>query len=87
MTDAETSPDATNPDLAPMDLAGRVRRLRESSGLTQAQLAREVGYSTSTVSKAENYHEGDGMTGPRITIIEALTGGTVEGPLYRTSGA
>lgn len=83
MTDAETTADETNPDLAPEDLAGRVRRLRASSGLTQAQLAGKVGYTTSTISKAENFREGDGMTGPRITIIEALTGETVQGPFYR----
>jgi len=83
MRDAETTADETNPDLAPRDLAGRVRCLRAASGLTQAQLAGEVGYTTSTISKAENFREGDGMTGPRITIIEALSGETVEGPFYR----
>lgn len=84
MRDAETATDETNPDLAPEDLATRVRHLRADSGLTQAQLSEEVGYTTSTISKAENFREGDGMTGPRITIIEALTGETVIGPYYRS---
>jgi len=83
MTDAETAADETNPDLAPEDLATRVRHLRADSGLTQAQLSEEIGYTTSTISKAENFREGDGMTGPRITIIEALTGETITGPFYR----
>lgn len=83
MRDAETTADATISDLAPKDLATRVRQLRAASGLTQAQLAGQVGYTTSTISKAENFREGDGMTGPRITIIEALTGEKVTGPFYR----
>ena len=85
MRDAETTSDATVTDLAPDDLATRVRQLRASSGLTQAQLAGQVGYTTSTISKAENFREGDGMTGPRITIIEALTEATVKGPFYRST--
>jgi transcriptional regulator with XRE-family HTH domain len=69
--------------MLPADLAERVHRLREKAGLTQSELANQVGYATSTISKAENFHEGDGMVGARITIIEALTEETVEGPLYR----
>ena len=57
------------------------------ANLTQAQLAKRTGYSTSTISKAENYREGDGMIGARIFIIETLTEEAVEGPLYRTSRA
>jgi len=69
--------------MSPGDLAERVRTLRKEMDLTQSELADRVGYATSTISKAENFHEGDGMVGARITIIETLTGETVEGPLYR----
>ena len=67
----------------PSELATRVRELRTEAGLTQAELAHKVGYVKSTISKAENYREGDGMVGVRITLIEELTGETVEGPFYR----
>ncbi len=69
--------------MTPADLAERARKLREDSGLTQRDLADKMDYSTSTISKAENYHEGDGTIGARITIIETLADETVEGPLYR----
>jgi transcriptional regulator with XRE-family HTH domain len=69
--------------MTPADLAERARTLRVDARLTQRELADEVGYSPSTISKAENFHEGDGMVGARITIIETLTGEAVEGPLYR----
>jgi hypothetical protein len=41
-----------------------------------------MGCSTSTISKVENFHEGDGMVGTRISVIEALSEKTVEGPFY-----
>ena len=69
--------------MTPTDLATRVRELRTEAGLTQVELARKIGYVKSTISKAENYHDGDGMVGVRITVIEELTGETVEGPFYR----
>ena len=83
MTDAP--PDARHeaPFMTPADLAERARKLREDSGLTQRDLADKMDYSTSTISKAENFHEGDGMIGARITIIETLADEIVEGPLYR----
>jgi transcriptional regulator with XRE-family HTH domain len=69
--------------MTPADLAERARKLREDASLTQRDLADKMDYSTSTISKAENYHEGDGMIGARITIIETLADEIVEGPLYR----
>ncbi len=71
------------PFMTPADLAERARKLREDSGLTQRDLADKIECSTSTISKAENFHEGDGMIGARITIIEALADEIVQGPLYR----
>ncbi|MCS3612676.1 helix-turn-helix domain-containing protein [Salinibacter ruber] len=71
------------PFMTPADLAERARKLREDSGLTQRDLADKIECAPSTISKAENYHEGDGMIGARITIIETLADETVEGPLYR----
>lgn len=64
------------------DLADRVLELREAHGLTQAELGEEVGYSTSSVSKAERYSQGDGMTSVRRKIVEDLTGKEVRGPFY-----
>ena len=83
MNDTPTDIESDTPVMAPLDLATRVRTLRSEAGLTQAELAREVGYAKSTISKAENFHEGDGMVGVRITIIEAMTGDTVDGPFYQ----
>ncbi len=83
MTDAPPDAGHDAPSMTPADLAERARKLREDSGLTQRDLADKMDYSTSTISKAENYHEGDGMIGARITIIETLADETVEGPLYR----
>ena len=71
------------PFMTPADLAERARKLREDSGLTQRDLADKIECSTSTISKAENFHEGDGMIGARITSIEALADEIVQGPLYR----
>ncbi|WP_251923762.1 helix-turn-helix domain-containing protein [Salinibacter ruber] len=83
MTDAP--PDARHeaPFMTPADLAKRAGELREDAGLTQRDLADKIECSTSTISKAENFHEGDGMISARITIIETLADRTVEGPLYR----
>lgn len=83
MTDALKAPSDKPPIMTPADLAKQVRTLRVDAGLTQRELADEVGYSPSTISKAENFHEGDGMVGARITIIETLSDEPVEGPLYR----
>lgn len=83
MTDAKINANSDAPAMSPADLAERVRRLRAREDLTQDELANRVGYAASTISKAENFHEGDGMVGARITIIETLTDETVEGPLYR----
>jgi DNA-binding XRE family transcriptional regulator len=83
MTDAQTDANSDIPAMSPADLAGRVRKLRAKADLTQDELADRVGYAASTISKAENFHDGDGMVGARITIIETLTDKTVEGPLYR----
>lgn len=83
MTDAPPDASYEAPFLTPTDLAKRARTLREDSGLTQRDLADKIECSISTISKAENYHEGDGMISARITIIETLTDKTVEGPLYR----
>lgn len=69
--------------MTPRDLADRVRELREERGLTQAELAKRTDYHPSTISRAESFEQGDGFTGIRISIIEELTGKTVEGPLYR----
>lgn len=71
------------PTITPSDLADQALRLRLDLGLKQREVADRMGYSTSTISKAENYHEGDGMIGTRINIIETLSGQTVKGPLYR----
>ncbi|WP_263786235.1 helix-turn-helix domain-containing protein [Salinibacter grassmerensis] len=68
--------------MTPSDLAERARNLREESGLTQRDLADKIECSPSTISKAENYHKGDGMISARITIIETLTDEKVEGPFY-----
>jgi transcriptional regulator with XRE-family HTH domain len=57
--------------------------LRKGHGWTQAELGEKTDYAGSTISKAENYHDGDGMTGVRISIIEEVTGKTIEGPFYR----
>jgi len=83
MTDALKAPNEDPPIMTPADLANQARTLRVEAGLTQRELADEVGYSPSTISKAENFHEGDGMIGARITIIETLSDEPVEGPLYR----
>jgi len=83
MTNATADAPQKLPTMSPEDLAERVRTLRKEMDLTQSELADRVGYATSTISKAENFYEGDGMVGARITIIEMLTGETVEGPLYR----
>lgn len=69
--------------MSPQDLAERVRALRKGHGWTQAELAERTGYAASTISKAENYKQGDGITGVRISIIEEVTGKTIEGPFYR----
>jgi transcriptional regulator with XRE-family HTH domain len=69
--------------MKPEDLAERVRKLRSAHDLTQEELGERVGLSTSSISKAERYHAGDGMTSVRVRIIEELTGRDVEGPLYR----
>lgn len=68
--------------MRPKDLADRVLELREAKGWTQAELGEEVEYSTSAISKAERYREGDGMTSVRRKIVEALTGKEVRGPFY-----
>lgn len=65
------------------DLAQRVRELRDQSGLTQEEFGERVGYAGSTVSKAENYRQGDGMVGIRRKIIEEATGHEVAGPFYK----
>lgn len=83
MNDTPTDTESDTPVMAPLDLAMRVRTLRLEAGVTQAELARKVGYAKSTISKAENFHAGDGMVGVRITIIETMTGETVEGPFYQ----
>ncbi|MCS4156289.1 helix-turn-helix domain-containing protein [Salinibacter ruber] len=82
MTDAPPNASHEAPSMTPEDLAERARELREDSGLTQRDLADKIECAPSTISKAENYHEGDGMISARITIIEALTGETIEGPFY-----
>ena len=82
MTDATSDAPYEAPFMTPADLAERARELRKDAGLTQRDLADKIECSTSTISKAENYHEGDGMISARITIIEALTGETIEGPFY-----
>lgn len=69
--------------MTPRDLAERVHELREERDLSQRELAEKVGYAHSTISKAENYRQGDGMIGTRLSIIEELTGNEVEGPFYR----
>jgi len=83
MTDAPKTSNAEPQIMTPAELSERARKLRKEAGLNQRDLGDKVGYSTSTISKAENFHEGDGMVGARITIIETLTDETVEGPLYR----
>lgn len=65
------------------DLAERVRQIRSTRRMTQVELAEETGYSPSSISKCENYTEGDGMTSVRIDIIEQMTGTRIEGPFYR----
>lgn len=87
MNSKDTQHHRASGEMTPSDLANRARQLRMEANLTQAQLAKRTGYSTSTISKAENYREGDGMIGARIFIIETLTEEAVEGPLYRTSRA
>ncbi len=80
---ADALPDAYEaPFMTPTDLAERARELREDEGFTQRDLADKIECAPSTISKAENYHEGDGMISARITIIEALTGETIDGPFY-----
>ncbi|MCS3613531.1 transcriptional regulator with XRE-family HTH domain [Salinibacter ruber] len=64
------------------DLAQRVRELRTQAGLTQEEFGEQVGYSHSTVSKAENFREADGMIGIRQRIIERATGNEVAGPFF-----
>ena len=83
MTDATSDAPYQAPFMTPADLAERARGLREDAGLTQRDLADKIECSTSTISKAENFHEGDGMIGARFTIIETLADEIVEGPLYR----
>jgi len=79
----DTNGTATQGALSKRDLAVKVKELRAEVGVTQAQLAAHMDYTTSTISKAENFRRGDGMTGPRIAIIEALSDAWVEGPFYR----
>ena len=75
--------DQTTTDLMDeRDLAQRVRELRDQTGLTQAEFGERVGYAGSTVSKAENFREADGMVGIRQRIIEAATGHDIEGPFF-----
>jgi transcriptional regulator with XRE-family HTH domain len=69
--------------MTPRDLATRARQLRKKIGIRQADVAEKTGLAESSVSKAENYRKGDGMTSARITIIEELARTEVEGPLYR----
>ncbi len=83
MTDAPPDAGHDAPSMTPEDLAERAGELREDAGLTQRDLADKIECSISTISKAENFREGDGMISARITIIEALTEETIEGPLYR----
>ncbi|MCS3862713.1 DNA-binding XRE family transcriptional regulator [Salinibacter ruber] len=83
MTDAPPDEGHDVPSMTPADLAERARELREDAGLTQRDLADKIECSISTISKAENFREGDGMISARITIIETLTDERVEGPLYR----
>ncbi|WP_251951507.1 helix-turn-helix domain-containing protein [Salinibacter ruber] len=83
MTDAPPDAGHDAPSMTPEDLAERARELREDAGLTQRDLADKIECAPSTISKAENYHEGDGMIGARITIIETLADEIVEGPFYR----
>jgi transcriptional regulator with XRE-family HTH domain len=64
------------------DLARRVRELRQQTGLTQKEFGERVDYAGSTVSKAENYREADGMVGIRRRIIERATGNEVAGPFF-----
>jgi transcriptional regulator with XRE-family HTH domain len=83
MADAPTDAGHEAPFMTPADLAERARELREDSGFTQRDLADKIECAPSTISKAENFREGDGMISARITIIETLTEETVDGPFYR----
>ena len=83
MTDISGDSDTEASTITPSDLADQALQLRLDLGLKQREVADQTGYSTSTISKVENFHEGDGMVGTRINVIEALSEQTVEGPLYR----
>ena len=83
MTDIDRDADGKAPIATPADLADQALQLRLDLGLKQREVADRMGCSTSTISKVENFHEGDGMVGTRISVIEALSDKTVEGPLYR----
>lgn len=51
-----------------MDIGERIKRRRESLGMTQAELARKVGYtSRSTITRIER--EGNGISQDKIVAI------------------
>jgi transcriptional regulator with XRE-family HTH domain len=64
------------------DLAERVRTERKKQGLTQQEVADQMGKTIQAVSKAENFDPDDGMTGFRQKVLEHITGREVRGPLY-----
>lgn len=69
--------------LTPEELAATARAARARAQLTQQEVADRLGISKASISKAENYSEGDGMQNVRVRIIEALTGRQLEGPIWR----
>ncbi|MFB6280149.1 MAG: multiprotein-bridging factor 1 family protein [Salinibacter sp.] len=64
-------------------LARRARDVRMDAGVSQLELAQQLGVDRSAISKAEHYGQGDGFTELRKQIIEELTGSDVKGPLYQ----
>lgn len=69
--------------MSPKGLARWARDARKEAGLSQLELAEQLGVDRSAISKAEHYDQGDGFTGLRKRIIEELTDSDVKGPLYQ----
>lgn len=88
MPPSSTTPEELRPEdpFAVMSLKGLARRARDArtgAGLSQLELAQQLGVDRSAISKAEHYDQGDGFTELRKQIIEELTGSAVKGPLYQ----
>ena len=66
------------------ELATLAKRLREATGKSQSEAAKELGVARPTLIQAED-EPGRSLTKLRIRMIEAYSKHKVSGPLYRLS--